>query len=168
MPWVRGCGRECGSGSGEDCLLYGRCELLGLKRIKANKNTKIYTYPLTPFTPRHVLTLQTLAAAPVTTSAVAMSNALSEYRAPLKLPSSSTLDTGEDASPEGARNTLPAFANGVVCPDALTAPREDRGITEGTVIPSRCCRGGGARLLTGGEKINLDIALASTGKMCAG
>jgi hypothetical protein len=148
--------------------LYGRCELLGLKRIKANKNTKTYTYPLTSFTTRHVLTLQTLATAPVRTSAVAMPNALSEYRAPLKLPSFSTLDTGEDVSPEGARNTLPAFANGVVCADAPTVPREERGITEGTVIPSRCCRGGGARLLTGGEEFNLDVALASTGKMCAG
>jgi len=102
------------------------------------------------FTPRYVLTLQRLAAAPATTHAVAMPNALSEYRAPLKLPSFSTVDTRKDASPEGARNTLPAFANGVVCADAPSV----RGIAEGTVTPQWC---GGARLLTGGEEFNFDV-----------
>jgi hypothetical protein len=78
--------------------------------------------------------LQTLAAAPATTSAVAMPNALSEYRAPSKLLSFSTLDTRKGASPEGVRNTLPAFANGAVRTDAPSVPRGDRGIAEGTVI----------------------------------
>lgn len=64
-----------------------------------------------------------------------MPNALSEYKALLKLPSFSTLDKRKDASPEDARNTLPAFANGVACADALSIPREDRGIAEGTVRP---------------------------------
>jgi len=109
------------------------------------------------FTPRYALTLQTLAAAPATTNAVAMPNALSEYRAPLKLPSLSTLDTRKDASPEDARDTLPAFASGVVCADAASDPRVDRGIAEGTVIPPWCGSGAGARLLTGGEDFNLDV-----------
>ena len=94
---------------------------------------KTYAYTLTSFAPRYVLTLQTLPAAPATTSAVAMPNALSEYRAPLKLPSFS------------------AFANGVVCAGAPSVPREDRGIAEGTVIPPRCGSRDRARLLTGGE-----------------
>jgi hypothetical protein len=113
-----------------------------------------YTCPLTSFTPRYVLTLQTLAAAPATMSAVAMPNALSEYKAPLKLPSVSTLDTRKDACPEGTRNTLLGFANGAVCADAPSVPREDRGIA---VIPPWCDRGGGARLLTGGEDFNFDV-----------
>lgn len=124
---------------------------------KANKNTKTYTYPLTSFTPKYALALQTLAAAPATTSAVAMPNALSEYRAPLKLPSFSTLDTRKDASPEGARNTLPAFASGVVCADASSVPRKDRGIADGTAIPPWRSSEAGARLLTGGEDFNLDV-----------
>lgn len=63
-----------------------------------------------------------------------MPNALSEYRAPSKLLFLSTLETGKGASPEGVRNTLPAFANGVVRTDAPSVPREDRGIAEGAVI----------------------------------
>jgi len=86
-----------------------------------------------------------------------MPNALSEYRAPLKLPSFSTLDTRKDAPPEGARNTLPAFANGVVFADATSVSRVDGRIAEGTVIPSWCGRGGRVRLLTGGEDFNLDV-----------
>jgi hypothetical protein len=88
------------------------------------------------------------------TSAVAMPNALSECRAPLKLASFSTLDTRKDPSPEGARNTLPVFANGVVCTNAPSVPLEDRGIAEGTVIPPWW---GSARLLTGGEDFNFDV-----------
>ena len=146
--------------------MHGRCKLLGLKGIKTNKNTKTYTYLLTPFTPRYVLTLQTLAAAPVTTSAVAMPNALDEYRAPLKLPSFSTLDTGEDASPEGARNTLPAFANGVVCAGAPTVSREGRGIAEGTVYPRGVVEE--AVLVFSQAERNFTWTLASKGNMCAG
>jgi hypothetical protein len=83
-----------------------------------------------------------------------MPNALSEYRAPLKLSSFSTIDSRKDASPEGTRNTLPAFAKGVVSADAPSVPREDRGIAEGTVIPPWW---GSARLLTGGEDFNFDV-----------
>jgi len=86
-----------------------------------------------------------------------MPNALSEYRAPLKLPSFSTFDMRKDASPEGARNTLPVFATGVVCADAPSDPREDRGTAEGTVIPTWGGSRGGARLLTGGEDFNFDV-----------
>jgi hypothetical protein len=68
-----------------------------------------------------------------------MPNALSEYRAPLKLPSFS------------------AFTNSVVCAGAPSVPREERGIAEGTVIPPRCGSGDGARLLTGGEEFNFDV-----------
>jgi hypothetical protein len=87
-----------------------------------------------------------------------MPNALSEYRAPLKLSSFSTPDTREDASLGGARNTLlTSFANCVVCAGAPSVPRGDRGIAEGTVIPPWCGSGGGARLLTGGDEFNLDV-----------
>jgi hypothetical protein len=81
-----------------------------------------------------------------------MPNALSEYRAPLKLSSFSTLDTRKDGSPDGARNALLAFANGVVCVDALSVPREGKGTAEEAVLPPWC----GARLLTGGEEFNFD------------
>lgn len=114
-------------------------------------------YPLTSFTPRYVLTLQTLAVAPATTSAVAMPNALSEYRAPSKLPFFSTLDTRRNTSPEGTRKTLLAFVNDVVCADASSVRREDRGIAEETVIRPWCGGEGGARLLTGGEEFNFDV-----------
>jgi hypothetical protein len=72
-----------------------------------------------------------------------MPNALSEYRAPLKLPSSSTLDTRKDASPKGTRSTFPASTNGVVRVNAPSVPR--------------CGSGGGVRLLTGGAEFNLDV-----------
>ena len=68
-----------------------------------------------------------------------MPNALSEYRAPLKLPSSSF------------------FADGVVRANAPSVPREDRGIAEGTVLPPWCGSGGRARLLTGGEEFNFEV-----------
>lgn len=86
-----------------------------------------------------------------------MPKALSEYRAPSKLPSFFTLDTGKDASPGVARNTLPAFADCVICAGAPSVPREDRGIAGGITILPWCDSGGGARLLTGGEEFNLDV-----------
>lgn len=82
-----------------------------------------------------------------------MPNALSEYSAPLKLPFFSTLDTRKDASPEGARKTLPSFANGVVCADTPPVPREDREIAEAP----ECGNGRGASLLTGGEEFSFDV-----------
>ena len=86
-----------------------------------------------------------------------MPNALNEYRAPLKPPSFSTLDTRKDASLECARKTLSAFANGVVCVGAPSVPREDRGTAEGIITPPWGGRGGGARLLTGGEDFKFDV-----------
>ena len=101
---------------------------------------------------------QTLAAPPATTSAVAMPNALSEYRAPLKPLSSSTLDKRKDASPEGGRKRPPAFANGSVFTEASSIIREDRGTAEGPA-PLRC-GARGARLLTGGAEFIFDVSVS--------
>ena len=112
--------------------------------------------PLTSFTPKYVLTPQTLAAPPATTKAVAMLNALREYRAPSKLLSASTLGVRKDATPEGARNRLPVFANGFVCAEASSSIREDRGMAEEPASP-RCGGGRCGRLLTGGAEPIFDI-----------
>ena len=112
--------------------------------------------PLTSFTPKYVLTPQTLTEPPATTNAVAMQNALREYRAPSKLLSSSTLDVRNDATPEEARNRLPAFANGFVCAEASSSIREDRGVADEPASP-RCGGGRCNRLLTGGAESIFDV-----------
>jgi hypothetical protein len=88
-----------------------------------------------------------------------MPNALSEYRAPLKpLLSSSTLDTPDDASPEGDLNRLPTFSNGLVCAEAPSVVPEDTVMVEG-LAPPRYGDGGRTRLLTGGAEVILDVGI---------
>jgi hypothetical protein len=98
----------------------------------------------TSLTPRYVFTPQTLAAPPATTTAVAMLNALKEYKTSLKL---SSVDVGKGSS-EGLRNRVPAFADGAATVD-IGSVRTDAVRGGGGTAEGRS--GGGARL-TGGAK----------------